>query len=103
MEGIWGGGYESWSSSQCGGRGWRRAGRGLGERVRGRDAVGGARKVGLGFLGATVFFDIEEGRGRRVLLFLGGPCPGGGVTTREGMGQACRPCSRPSGSDSRGG
>ena len=103
VERVWGGGYWRRSSSQVWDWGSRRGGRGVGERVRGRDAVGGARKVGTAFLGSVIQLDVEEGRRRTVFLFLNGPCPGGGVMTLEGMGQASGASSRPSGLDSHGG
>jgi len=85
------------------GDGGREGGSGRGERVRGQEAIGGARKMGAGFLGAVVLLDIKEGWGHPVLLLLGGPWPGGRVTAHEGMGQVSRASSRPSGSDRRGG
>ena len=75
----------------------------MGEQVRGQDAVGGAKKVGVGFLDSIVLLDVKEGRRHAVFLFLKGPCPSGGVMTLEGMGQASRASSRPLGLDSRGG
>jgi len=60
MERVWGGGY--WrSSSQCGTGDAGEAG-GSREQVRGQEAVGRARKVGVGFLSSVVLLDVKEGQ-----------------------------------------
>src|SRR5882762_6370522 len=73
----------------------------MGERVRGRDEVGGAKNVGLGVFFFPVLFNVIEG-GRRAFLFRARVvCGGSGVP--EGGGRQLLVNSHPSGSETLGG